>query len=265
MLILISPAKTLDFQTPAKYDKFSQPAFLADTEILVDRLRTLSAMEVSSLMKISNKLGKLNAERFQAWQSNFDNTNAKQALLAFQGDVYRGLNVDSFSHEDLDFAQEHLRILSGLYGVLRPLDLIQPYRLEMGTKLVHAKLQDLSANTLYEFWQDKLTQAINQQLDKLDNRAIVNLASNEYFKAVRSKLLMADIVTPVFKDCKNGKYKIISIYAKKARGMMSAYIIQNRINKTEDIKGFNQAGYSFNAQLSDGNSLVFTRELSTEL
>ena len=261
MLILISPAKTLDFQTPAKYDKFSQPAFLADTEILIERLRTLSATEVSSLMKISNKLGQLNAERFQAWQTDFDNINAKQALLAFRGDVYRGLNADSFSHEDLDFAQEHLRILSGLYGLLRPLDLIQPYRLEMGTKLVHAKLQDLSANTLYEFWQDKLARAIERQLDKLNDRSIVNLASNEYFKAVRPKLLAANIITPVFKDWKNDKYKIISIYAKKARGAMAAYMIKNRIEKVEGIKNFDRDGYSFNAELSDSNSLVFTRNL----
>ena len=149
-----------------------------------------------------------------------------------------------------------------MYGILRPLDLIQPYRLEMGTKLAHAKFQDLSANTLYEFWQDKLSQAINQQLENLNNRLIVNLASNEYFKAVRPKLLTGEIITPVFKDWKDGKYKIISIYAKKARGMMSAYIIQNRIDKKEDIKGFDESGYSFNAELSDGNNLVFTRDRS---
>ena len=259
MLILISPAKTLDFQTPAKYDKFSQPEFLTDTKTLVDRLQTLSATEISALMKISDKLGKLNAERFQAWQPAYDNTNAKQALLAFQGDVYQGIDVDRLSEEDLDFAQEHLRILSGLYGVLRPLDLIQPYRLEMGTKLAHAKLQNLSVNTLYEFWQDKLTQAINRQLEKLDSQIVVNLASNEYFKAVQPKLLTGEIVTPVFKDWKNDKYKIISIYAKKARGMMSAYIIKNRIKQKEDIKGFSESGYSFNAELSDSNNLVFTR------
>ncbi|MCC0177022.1 peroxide stress protein YaaA [Waterburya agarophytonicola K14] len=259
MLILISPAKTLDFTTPAECDRFSQPAFLSDTEILVKQLRQLSANEISTLMKVSDKLGELNAERYQAWQPSFDNTNAKQALLAFQGDVYQGLNADSFSRSDFEFAQEHLIILSGLYGVLRPLDLIQPYRLEMGTKLTHVKLKDLSANTLYEFWQDKLTQAINQQLDKLGNPIIVNLASNEYFKAVQPKLLTREIITPIFKDWKNGKYKIISFYAKKARGMMSAYIIKNRLEKTEDIKSFREAEYSFNDELSDGNNLVFTR------
>ena len=285
MLILISPAKTLDFETPAldssfksgnpRTDKphndnglsrktalqcFSQPDFISDTEALVERLKTLSAPEISSLMKISDKLGELNASRYRTWQPNFDTTNAKQALLAFQGDVYRGMNVDSFELQDFDFAQEHLRILSGLYGILRPLDLIQPYRLEMGTKLAHSKLRELSANTLYEFWADKLTQTINRQLEKLENNTVVNLASNEYFKAIKPKLLTANVITPIFKDWKNGKYKIISIYAKKARGMMTAYIIKNRLDRPEDLKNFSQAGYSFNAELSDNNNLVFTRE-----
>ena len=260
MLVLISPAKTLDFETPTEISRFSQPAFLADTQELVAQLRRLSAPEISSMMKISNKLGELNASRYQTWQPAFDRTNAKQALLAFKGDVYQGLNVDSFTAEDLDFAQEHLRILSGLYGILRPLDLIQPYRLEMGTKLTHQKLQGLSANTLYEFWQDKLAKAIALQLDKLDNPTIINLASNEYFKAAQPKLLPGKIITPVFKDWKNDKYKIISFYAKKARGMMSAYIIKNRLQNPEDIQGFSEAGYSFNAELSDAKTLVFTRD-----
>lgn len=263
MLILISPAKTLDFETPSKSSRFSQPAFLADTETLVEQLRTLSAAEISSLMKISIKLGELNAGRYQTWQPAFDDNNAKQALLAFQGDVYQGLNADSFNQADFDFAQEHLRILSGLYGILRPLDLIQPYRLEMGTKLAHAKLKNLSASTLYDFWQDKLAQSINQQLNKLNQKIIVNLASNEYFKAVKPKILTGEIVTPVFKDWKNDKYKIISFYAKKARGMMSAYIIKNRIEKTEDLKNFNDGGYIFNKELSDDSNLVFTRDLQS--
>ena len=258
MLILISPAKTLDFETPATVDHFTQPDFLSNTEILVEQLRQLSAQEISSLMKVSDKLGQLNASRYQTWQPNFDTTNAKQALIAFQGDVYQGMDVDSFNPEDFDFAQKHLRILSGLYGILRPLDLIQPYRLEMGTKLVHAKLH-LSADTLYEFWGDKLTQAINKQLEKSDNKTIVNLASNEYFKAVKPKLLTGKIITPVFKDWKNGKYKIISIYAKKARGMMTAYIIKNRLENVEDLKDFAEAGYRFNTELSERENLVFTR------
>lgn len=261
MLILISPAKTLDFTTPAPIKHFSQPDFIPDTEKLVKQLRQLSAAEVSSLMKISDKLGELNADRFKSWQPTFDDTNAKQALLAFQGDVYQGMAVDSFQPEDFDFAQEHLRILSGLYGVLRPLDLIQPYRLEMGTKLAHGKLQDLSADTLYEFWADKLTQTINQQLEKLEQKIIINLASNEYFKAVNPKLLEGKVITPIFKDWKNGKYKIISFYAKKARGMMASYIIKNRIKNIKQLQGFSESGYSYNYELSDERNLTFTRQL----
>jgi uncharacterized protein len=255
MLVLISPAKTLDFETPSRIKRFSQPDFLADTEKLVKQLRQLSPSEISALMKISNKLGELNADRLGTWQPTFDDTNAKQALLAFQGDVYQGMAVDSFSPEDFDFAQEHLRILSGLYGVLRPLDLIQPYRLEMGTKLAHEKLQDLSANTLYE-----LTQSLNQQLAQLDQKTIINLASNEYFSAVKPKLLQGEVITPVFKDWKNGQYKIISFYAKKARGMMASYIIKNRIQDPEKIKGFAEAGYGYNDELSEAKNLVFTRQ-----
>ena len=260
MLILLAPAKTLNFETPANIKQFSRPEFLSDTERLVRQLRQLSAQEISSLMKVSDKLGRLNADRYHTWQSDFDDTNAKQALLAFRGDVYQGMNVDSFKQSDFDFAQEHLRILSGLYGVLRPLDLIQPYRLEMGTKLAHAKLQEFSVNTLYEFWGDKLTQAIIRQVEKLDNKTIINLASNEYFKAVKPKLLTGDIVTPIFKDWKNGKYKIISFYAKKARGMMAAYTIKNKITDSEKLKNFAEAGYSFNAELSNNKNLVFTRQ-----
>ena len=263
MLILISPAKTLDFETPAKCEgslRFSQPAFLSDTTILVKQLRTLSASEIASLMKMSDKLGQLNAERYRTWQPAFDCIDSKQALLAFRGDVYQGLNADSFSLEDFDFAQEHLRILSGLYGVLRPLDLIQPYRLEMGTKLAHSKLKGLAVDTLYDFWQDKLTKAIEQQLEKLNSSTIINLASNEYFKAVKPKQIAANIITPVFKDWKNGKYKIISFYAKKARGMMSAYIIKNRLQEPEALKSFAEAGYSFNDKLSDNTNLLFTRQ-----
>jgi uncharacterized protein len=260
VLILISPAKTLNFETPAIIERFSQPEFLADTEILVKQLRQLSATEISSLFKISNKLGELNASRYQTWQPTFDNTQAKQALLAFQGDVYQGLESDRFTEEDFDFAQEHLRILSGLYGLLKPLDLIQPYRLEMGMKLAHPKLQDLKVNNLYEFWQDKLTQALNQQLVKLDNKTIINLASQEYFQAIQPKLLSGDIITPVFKDWKNGNYKIISFYAKKARGMMAAYIIKNRLKKIKDLQNFAEAGYNYNPELSTNKTLVFTRK-----
>ena len=262
MLILISPAKTLDFNTPAPIKRFSQPDFLDDTEKLVQQLKQLSPLEISTLMKISDKLAELNSDRFKAWQADYDDTNAKQALLAFQGDVYQGMVVDSYKPEDFDFAQEHLRILSGLYGVLRPLDLIQPYRLEMGTKIAHAKLQDLSVNTLYEFWSDKLTQAINKQLDNLDRKIIINLASKEYFKAVKPKLLEGEIITPVFKDWKKDKYKIISIYAKKARGMMTSYIIKNRLNNIKDLQNFQEAGYEYNPELSNQANPTFTRRLA---
>ena len=261
MLILISPAKTLDFETPAAIAQFSQPDFLADTAKLVKQLRQLSAPEISSLMKISDKLGELNSDRFKTWQADFDDKDAKQALLAFQGDVYQGMQVDSFQPEDFEFAQSHLRILSGLYGVLRPLDLIQPYRLEMGTKLAHAKLQDLSANTLYEFWADKLAQVLNRQLEQLEPKVIINLASKEYFKAVKPKLLEAEIITPAFKDWNKGKYKIISFYAKKARGMMTSYIIKNRIADINELQNFAEAGYSYNSELSDPKNPTFTRQL----
>ncbi|MEL6493975.1 MAG: peroxide stress protein YaaA [Cyanobacteria bacterium J06623_7] len=261
MLILLSPAKTLDFTTPAPIKNFSQPDFLDDTATLVQQLKQLSAAEISSLMKISDKLGELNSDRFQAWQKDFDDTSAKQALLAFQGDVYQGMAVDNYQPEDFDYAQQHLRILSGLYGVLRPLDLIQPYRLEMGTKLAHAKLQGLTANTLYEFWADKLTQAINQQLEDSQQKTVINLASNEYFKAVKPKLLAGEVIAPVFKDWKNGKYKIISFYAKKARGMMASYIIKNRIEDVAKLQNFSEAGYAYNSELSEPNSPNFTRRL----
>lgn len=263
MLILISPAKTLDFESPASITDFSQPDFLADSKMLVQQLRQLSAAEISTLMKISGKLGELNASRYQTWRPDFDINNAKQALIAFQGDVYQGMNVDSFERQDFDFAQEHLRILSGLYGILRPLDLIQPYRLEMGTKLAHARLQNLGVNTLYEFWSDKLTQAVNQQLEQLEQSIIVNLASNEYFKAIQPKLLRGTVINPVFKDWKNGKYKIISFYAKKARGMMATYIIKHKITELEKLKQFSEAGYRYNAELSEPHNLVFTRQLDS--
>lgn len=259
MLILISPAKTLDFETPSRLKRFSQPEFLTDTAKLVGQLKRLSSSEISSLMKISDKLGVLNANRYQTWHSKFDTTDAKQALLAFQGDVYQGMKADEFKPQDFNYAQEHLRILSGLYGLLRPLDLIQPYRLEMGTKLTHAKLQKLSADNLYQFWNDKLTEAVNRQLEKLNSKSIINLASNEYFKALNPQLLTGEIITPVFKDWKNGKYQIISFYAKKARGMMAAYLIKNEIENINAIKDFAEAGYSYNAELSGDRELVFTR------
>lgn len=262
MLILLSPAKTLNFETSSfpLEANVSQPAFLENAEVLVKHLRQLSPAEISSLMKISDKLGELNAERYRTWQTNFDDTSAKPALSAFRGDVYQGLDADSFSTEDWQFAQQHLRILSGLYGILKPLDLIQPYRLEMGTKLADAKLATLGADTLYQFWYHKPTEAIAQDLDSLQQSIIVNLASQEYFKVINTQLLSSQIVTPVFKDWKNGKYKIISFYAKKARGMMARYIIKKRLKTTEELQDFAEDGYTYNSELSDSNNLVFTRD-----
>lgn len=255
MLLLISPAKTLDFETPPPTTEFTQPDFLKQSRQLIGELRELSPQAISQLMSISDKLGVLNYDRFARWKTPFKPDNAKQAIFAFQGDVYTGMEAENFSSDDIEFAQQHLRILSGLYGLLRPLDLIQPYRLEMGTAFANS-----NGKNLYEFWDGSITKAINKQLAELHSKQVINLASTEYFSAVKPKLLKADIITPVFKDKKNGEYKIISFFAKKARGMMSAYIIKNKILEPEAIKHFNTAGYSFNPGLSKDREWVFTRE-----
>ena len=256
MLMLISPAKTLDFETPAKTKVSTEPDFLAHSQQLIDELKQLSPAEVSGLMGISDKLGQLNAERFLDWHTPFNASNAKQAVLAFKGDVYTGLDAESFTSKEFSFAQKHLRILSGLYGLLRPLDLIQPYRLEMGTRFGNER-----GDNLYHFWDGVLTDAVNQQLKKLKSQVLVNLASNEYFKSITKGELNADIITPVFKDFKNGKYQIISFYAKKARGLISAYAIKNRLTDVEDIKGFDVDGYAYNDAMSSAREWVFTRKL----
>lgn len=261
MLILISPAKTLDFETPSKISLFTQPDFLTQTSQLVEQLRQLSVTEISTLLKISPKLGELNNQRYQTWHQPFDIHNAKQAIFAFKGDVYQGLDVESFSTEDLHFAQEHLRILSGLYGFLRPLDLMQPYRLEMGTKFNQVQLPNIPDN-LYKFWGDKLTQVLNKQLEKQNSKVIINLASNEYFKVVNTQKIQAEVITPIFKDWKNDQYKVISFYAKKARGLMAADIIKNKRKSIKEIKNFAEAGYNYNSELSKGNQLVFTRSIN---
>lgn len=254
MLMLISPAKTLDFETPAHTAHYSQPDFLNESQQLIDALRDLAPQDISALMKISDKLGTLNYQRFADWQTPFSPDNAKQAVLAFRGDVYTGLAADNMSDDDLAFAQQHLRILSGLYGLLRPLDLIQAYRLEMGTKFANAR-----GKNLYDFWGEEITEAINAQL-KDAGPLVVNLASNEYFGAVKPKALNAEVITPVFKDFKNGKYKIISFYAKKARGLMSAYIIKNRITDAEQLKAFDVDGYYFSPEESSASEWVFLRD-----
>ena len=259
MKIVISPAKTLDFETPAKTEVFSQPDYLDHSQQLINELKELSQADVATLMKLSDKLAALNVARFGSWSQPFQPDNAKQALLAFKGDVYTGLDAESFSEQDFDFAQNHLRILSGLYGLLRPLDLIQPYRLEMGTKFANSKGKDL-----YQFWGNQLTEALNQEFaqeEKEQGKAVlVNLASNEYFKAVKAKELNARIITPVFKDWKNGQYKMISFYAKKARGLMSAYIIQNQLTEPEQLKGFDLEGYYFSEEQSKGDQWCFLRD-----
>jgi cytoplasmic iron level regulating protein YaaA (DUF328/UPF0246 family) len=254
MLILVSPAKTLDYESPLATDRHTQPRFIEHSQRLIDTLRQQSVQDIAELMKLSDKLASLNVARYQSWQSEHTAENARPAVLAFKGDVYTGLDAESFSAEDFDFAQQHLRILSGLYGVLRPLDLLEPYRLEMGTRL-----KTDAGDNLYQFWGSRITDALNDELQTEDD-VIVNLASNEYFKAVQPKALRGRLITPVFKDFKNGQYKIISFYAKKARGLMSRYIIQNRIESAEAIKAFDLEGYYFSPEQSKGDTWVFLRD-----
>jgi len=255
MLIVVSPAKTLDYETPPKTKISTIPDYLDDSQELVNRLRKFSSLDISELMKVSKKIADLNFDRYEAWNKKFTEKNAKQAVLAFKGDVYTGLDAESFSAADFKFAQKHLRILSGLYGLLRPLDLMQPYRLEMGTKLETDR-----GKNLYEFWGSTITEGLNKQLKKTKSEHLINLASNEYFRSVKPKELNAEIITPEFKEYKSGDYKMIGIYAKKARGMLSRYIIQNHLTDPEDIKSFNEDGYKFNKQLSKGHKWVFTRK-----
>ncbi|MEP7703935.1 peroxide stress protein YaaA [Paraglaciecola sp. 25GB23A] len=254
MLVVLSPAKNLDFSTPAHLDDFTQPQLLEDSAELIERCRDLSPANISSLMKISDKLAGLNADRFASWQTPFTPDNAKQAVLAFNGDVYGGLDAGSFSAEDMSFAQQHLRILSGLYGVLKPLDLMQAYRLEMGTKLANQGGKDL-----YQFWNDKITLVLNEAIKKQGDNVLVNLASNEYFKSVKAKKLNAQIITPTFLDCKKGQYKVISFFAKKARGLMARFIIQQRVAEVAQLKEFDVAGYGFDENRSTATELVFSR------
>lgn len=253
MLTVISPAKKLDYRASLTAKPFSQPKLLSHSKELLTGLKSLSPQDVCALMGLSDKLGALNYERFQAWHIPFNEDNAKQALLAFKGDVYQGLDADSMSTAELLWAQDHLRILSGLYGVLRPLDLMQAYRLEMGTKFATQRGGDL-----YSFWDDIIATELNERLGGSD-AVLLNLASNEYFKAVKRKKIHARIVTPIFMDYKTDKYKIISFFAKKARGLMAAFIIKGKITDVEDIKHFDSDGYSFNSAMSEGDKWVFTR------
>lgn len=255
MLMVISPAKTLDYSSPLATTEFSLPRYLEQSSQLIEVLRKLSPSQLAELMKLSDKLAGLNVARFTEWQPNFTPDNARQAILAFRGDVYTGLDADSLSAEDFKYAQQHLRILSGLYGVLRPLDLMQAYRLEMGTKL-----ENPAGQNLYDFWGSQVTDSLNQCLTEQNTDILLNLASNEYFKAVKPKQLKAQLINVDFKDLKNGQYKIISFYAKKARGMMARYVIQNKVESIEALKSFNLQGYYYSAEQSKPDHLVFLRD-----
>lgn len=255
MFALISPAKTLDYTTALPTDTHTQPRLLEQSQQLIDACRKLSATEIASLMTVSEKIANLNVERFRDWNAEFDFSNARQALFAFKGDVYTGLDAYHLKDQDIDFAQQHLRMLSGLYGLLRPLDLMMPYRLEMGTKLKNSR-----GNNLYEFWGSIITDQINQDLAEIDAKVLVNLASDEYYKSVNEKKIQAEIIKPVFLDQKNGKYKVISFYAKKARGLMARYLIENKLSQVEQLKAFDSEGYYFDAESSSDKELVFKRD-----
>ncbi|MDH5353730.1 MAG: peroxide stress protein YaaA [Gammaproteobacteria bacterium] len=254
MLTVISPAKTLDFDTPPQTDKFTQPVHLEQSRQLIKRLRDFSASDLSSLMSVSDNIANLNVDRFKQWKTPFTPDNSRQALFTFKGDVYIGLDAFTMSQRNISFAQNHLRILSGLYGLLRPLDLMQAYRLEMGTRLD----TDQGSN-LYQFWDSQITTEINRELSTMKSPVLVNLASNEYFKSVKPKAITGDIVTPVFKEYHKGKYQIISFFAKKARGLMARYLIDNEITDIEAIKDFNLEGYAFDESLSQDQDWVFSR------
>ncbi len=252
MKIIISPAKSLDFENKATTSLYTQPRFLEQSVKLNKKLKTISRKKLSELMKISNDLAVLNYDRNQSWQPDFTIDNAKQAVFAFTGEVFRGIDVNSLSEEKIPELQDKLRILSGLYGLLKPLDLIQPYRLEMGTKLKVGRTENL-----YKFWDTKLADSLNEELE--EEELLINLASSEYFKALPKKVLKVPMITPVFKDFKNGQYKTIMTFAKKARGLMVRYIIDNNIETLEDLKGFDIDGYGFSQEMSTETELVFTR------
>lgn len=258
MIIVLSPAKSLDYETPPHVSKHTIPDFADDAAQLIDVLRHYSPQQLASLMDISDALAHLNFQRYADWSPRFNADNAKQAVLAFNGDVYEGFDAKSLSAADLDYAQRHVRVLSGLYGVLRPLDLLQPYRLEMGTRLPNPRGKDL-----YAFWGERITDALNAQLRRAKgaSRVVVNCASTEYFKSVRPKRLDAPIVTPVFEDWKGGRYKIISFHAKRARGLMARFAVEHRIESPEQLKDFAVEGYAFDPAASNDATFVFRRRV----
>lgn len=258
MLTLISPAKTLNYESTPSLKDYTQPVFLSESEILIKQCQSFSIKDLEKLMKMSKTLAELNKTRFDNWRRPFNLNNAKQAILAFKGDVYEGLHVDDFSLDDFYFAQDNLIILSGLYGVLRPLDLIQPYRLEMGIPLGNER----GAN-LYQFWENQITNFIKAKLALTSPSVLINLASDEYFKAVHLPSLHVPVIKPIFLDEKNGQYKVISFYAKKARGLFSRFIIKNRLASPASLQQFNELGYQFDKTSSSKTELTFKRSQKT--
>ncbi|MBW2409958.1 MAG: peroxide stress protein YaaA [Deltaproteobacteria bacterium] len=254
MIILLNSSKTLDFQKPASIAKHSIPEFSEDSSLLVDALRKLSRPDFAALMGVSEKLANLNVNRYKKWRISASAPQAKQAILAFKGDIYAPMDVENYSLKEFNFAQKHLRILSGLYGILRPLDLIQPYRLEMATRLSTER-----GKGLYAFWGDRINQALRAALKQEKSGILINLASLEYFKAVKAKQLDARVVTPVFKEYRDSSHRVVAIFAKKARGMMCDYIIRNHMTRIQALKSFDLDGYRFNEKLSSENEWVFTR------
>jgi cytoplasmic iron level regulating protein YaaA (DUF328/UPF0246 family) len=260
MIIVLSPAKSLDFKTPPTIREHTQPAFLVQSQLLINQLRQYSPAEISQLMSISDPLAVLNVTRYAEWAQPFTEQNAKQALLAFNGDVYEGLDAASLSLSDLQFAQTHLRVLSGLYGLLRPLDLMQAYRLEMGTRLANPSGKDL-----YAFWGERITDGLNALALESGAKALVNLASEEYFKSIKPKKLAVPVIQPVFEDWSAGKFKVVSFYAKRARGLMARFAIVQRIKSPVGLKKFASEGYAYEADASDEKHWVFRRRQAPEV
>lgn len=257
MITILSPSKSQDFADDSLHTqqlKHTEPALLQESGQLVDQLRQKSVGDIQKLMSVSEKIASVNYERYQNFSTPFSPDNARQALLAFKGDVYTDIAISEYSEEDFSFAQDHLRIISGLYGLLKPMDLIQPYRLEMKTKLANQRGKDL-----YQFWGDRITNQLNDALEQQGKQVLVNLASNEYFRAIQASALQGEVVTPVFKEHKDGKYKVIAIYAKRARGKMANFIVQNRIDQPDQLKTFNETGYEYSENLSSDKEWVFVR------
>lgn len=257
MIAILSPAKNLDLDSPVTTKVVSQPVFESEAEQLMKGLKKKSNKKIADMMKLSDALASLNYERYQKWSLPFSSENARPAVLSFNGEVYNGLQAKSFSEEQAIYAQDHLRLLSGLHGVLKPYDLIQPYRLEMGTKFNPKRNQ----TNLYQFWGKKIAMKLNEDLEAQGDDVLVNLASNEYFKAVDRKILKANVITCHFKEAKGDDYKVVMVYAKKARGMMASYILNNKLKSVEELKSFDQDHYQFNEALSTDDEFTFTRNL----